>query len=40
MRTLAILEYAVTLFVVAYVVWQIITPLLLGKNPFSKKGKK
>jgi len=40
MVVLRVLEYAVGLFVVAYVSWQIIAPLLAGKNPFSKKGKK
>lgn len=40
MVMLKVLEYAVGLFVVSYVIWQIITPLLTGKNPFSKKGKK
>jgi len=40
MLPLRSLEYAVALFVVAYVAWQIITPLLMGKKPFSKKGKK
>jgi hypothetical protein len=34
------LEYAVGLFVVAYVAWQIIVPLLMGKKPFSKERKK
>jgi len=40
MLILRVMEYAVGLFVVAYVVWQIITPLLMGERPFSKKGKK
>jgi hypothetical protein len=32
------LEFAVGLFVVAFVAWQIVYPLLMGRRPFSKKS--
>ncbi len=34
------LEFAVLLFVVAFVVWQIVYPLLRGRRPFSKNSNK
>lgn len=40
MFTLRVLEYAVSMFIIAFVSWQIIVPLLMGKTPFKKKGKK
>lgn len=40
MVLLGTLKFAVVVFITAFVLWQIITPLCQGRKPFSKKGKK